>query len=123
MHELSIAKDLLAIVEKTAAEHGLVRVSGLRIVVGALGNVVPEALEFAFEVAGRGTVADGARLDIVEVPVTVRCNACRSETELEDFAFLCTACGSVDVDVLRGNELYLDSIEGDTDFEDKAVND
>jgi hydrogenase nickel incorporation protein HypA/HybF len=123
VHELSIAKDLLAIVEKTAAEHGLVRVSGLRIVVGALGNVVPEALEFAFEVAGRGTVADGARLDIVEVPVTVRCNACRAETELEDFAFLCTACGSVDVDVVRGNELYLDSIEGDTDFEDKAVND
>jgi hydrogenase nickel incorporation protein HypA/HybF len=120
MHELSIAEDLLAIVERTAAEHRLARVSRLRIVVGALGNVVPEALEFAFEVAGRGTVAEGARLEIVEVPVTVRCNACQAETELEDFAFLCMACGSVDVDVVRGNELYLDSIEGDGNTADDA---
>jgi len=123
MHELSIAKELLAIVEKTAVEHGLVRVSGLRIVVGALGNVIPEALEFAFEVAGRGTVAEGARLEIVAVPVVVRCNGCRAETELEDFAFVCMACGSVDVDVVRGNELYLDSIEGDTDLAKRAAND
>ncbi len=113
MHELSIAEDLLEIVSRTAAEHNLTRVSRLRIVVGALGNVIPDALEFAFDVAGRGTVAEGARLDIVEVPVTVRCNACGAETVLDDFAFLCTECGSVDVTVLRGKELYLDSIEGD----------
>ncbi|MBN1916824.1 MAG: hydrogenase maturation nickel metallochaperone HypA [Verrucomicrobia bacterium] len=123
MHELSIAEDLLAIVEKTAAEHQLVRVARLRIVVGALGNVVPEALEFALEVAGRGTVADGAQLEIIEVPVTVRCTECGTETELEDIAFVCSACGSVNVDVVRGSELYLDSIEGDTDLEEKAVND
>ena len=113
MHELSIAEDLLEIVARTAAEHKLTRVSGLRIVVGALGNVIPEALEFAFDAAGRGTVAEGARLEIVEVPVTVRCNACSAETVLDDFAFICTECGSVDVTVLRGKELYLDSIEGD----------
>ena len=129
MHELSIAASLLAIVEKTAAEHGVTRVRRLRIVIGALGNVIPEALEFAFEVAGRGTVAEGAQLEIVPVPVTVRCNACQAETELEDFAFVCMACGSVDVDVVRGNELYLDSIEaGDEPAEDadhtaKAAND
>lgn len=116
MHELSIAKDLLEIVTETAAAHHVNRVSRLRIVVGALGNVVPEALEFAFEVAGQGTVAEGARLEIVEVPVTVRCNACQAETVLEDFAFLCTECGSLDVTVLRGKELYLDSIEGNGDI-------
>jgi hydrogenase nickel incorporation protein HypA/HybF len=115
MHELSIAKDLLEIVTETAAAHHVSRVNSLRIVVGALGNVVPEALKFAFDVAGRGTVAEGARLEIVEVPVTVRCNACQAETVLEDFAFLCTECGSLDVTVLRGNELYLDSIEADGD--------
>jgi hydrogenase nickel incorporation protein HypA/HybF len=129
MHELSIAESLLEIVEKAAAEHGVTRVRRLRIVIGALGNVIPEALEFAFEVAGRGTVADGARLDIVHVPVTVRCNACRAESELEDYAFVCLACGSVDVDVVRGNELYLDSIEADdepaedADQTAKAAND
>ena len=129
MHELSIAESLLAIVEKTAAEHGVTRVRRLRLVIGALGNVIPEALEFAFEVAGRGTVAEGAQLEIVPVPVTVRCNACRAETELEDFAFVCVACGSVDVDVVRGNELYLDSIEADdepaedADHTAKAAND
>ncbi len=113
MHELSIAKELLEIVTKTAAAHKLKRVNRLRVIVGALGNVMPEALEFAFEVAGEGTVAENARLDIVEVPVTIRCNACGAESVLEDFAFLCTECGSLDVTVLRGTELYLDSIEGE----------
>jgi len=113
MHELSIARQLLDIVAEAAAQHDLKRVNRLRVVVGALGNVVPEALEFAFDVAGEGTVAAGAELEIVEVPVTVRCNACGAESTLEDFAFLCTACGALDVTVLKGNELYLDSIEGE----------
>ena len=113
MHELSIATQLLELVAETAAEHNLRRVSRLRVVVGALGNVIPTALEFAFEIAGKGTVAEGARLDIEEVPVTVRCNACGAETVLEDFAFLCGACGSLDVTVLKGNELYLDTVEGE----------
>jgi hydrogenase nickel incorporation protein HypA/HybF len=113
MHELSIATQLLELVAEAAARHNLRRVNGLRIVIGALGNVVPEALEFAFDVAGEGTVAAGARLEIVEVPIAVRCNACGAESTLEDFAFLCGACGSLDVEVLRGNELYLDSIEGE----------
>jgi hydrogenase nickel incorporation protein HypA/HybF len=123
MHELSIAQDLLEIVSRTAAENNLRRVSRLRIVLGALGNVIPDALEFAFDVAGRGTVAEGAELEIVEVPVTVRCNACGAETVLEDFAFVCTECGSVDVTVLRGKELYLDSIEGETAEEAETAND
>jgi hydrogenase nickel incorporation protein HypA/HybF len=123
MHELSIAEDLLGIVSRTAAENNLRRVSRLRIVLGALGNVIPDALEFAFDVAGRGTVAEGAELEIVEVPVTVRCNACGAETVLEDFAFVCTECGSVDVTVLRGKELYLDSIEGETAEEAETAND
>ena len=113
MHELSIARQLLDIVAEAAAQHELKRVRRLRVVVGALGNVVPEALEFAFDVAGEGTIAAGAELEIVEVPVTVRCNACSAESRLEDFAFLCPACGSLDVTVLKGNELYLDSIEGE----------
>jgi hydrogenase nickel incorporation protein HypA/HybF len=113
MHELSIATQLLELVAEAAARHNLRRVNRLRLVIGALGNVVPEALEFAFDIAGEGTVAAGARLEIVEVPITVHCNACSAESTLEDFAFLCGACGSLDVDVLRGNELYLDSIEGE----------
>ena len=69
MHELSIARQLLDIVAEAATQHDLKRVNRLRVVVGALGNVVPEALEFAFDVAGEGTVAAGAELEIVEVPV------------------------------------------------------
>jgi hydrogenase nickel incorporation protein HypA/HybF len=95
MHELSIARQLLDIVAEAATQHELKRVHRLRVVIGALGNVVPEALEFAFDVAGEGTVAAGAELEIVEVPVTVRCNACGAESRLEDFAFLCPACGSL----------------------------
>ena len=121
MHELSIAEELLEIIETRAAGAGIGRVERITLKIGEYSGIMPEALEFAFEVAGQGTVAEGARLEIVEVPVTVRCNACEAETVLEDFAFLCTECGSLDVTVLQGNELYLDSIEVDGDTADEDI--
>lgn len=108
MHEFSIASAVVA----TAAKHAEGRrVTVVALRVGALRQVVPEALEFAFAIVTRETVCEGARLDWEVVPLRVRCTPCAREAELERPPFRCPACGSGDVTVVAGEELEVESIE------------
>jgi hydrogenase nickel incorporation protein HypA/HybF len=108
MHELSIATALVAIAQRHAAGR---RVSRVDVRVGHLRQVVPSALEFAFELITTGTVLEGAALVIEPVPAVVRCGACAAETEQAAFPFACSGCGAWDVEVVQGEELLVDSID------------
>ena len=68
MHELSLAQDMLAIVEAAARRNGATRVASVRLDLGESACVEPESLAFAFEVVARDGCASGARLDIERVP-------------------------------------------------------
>ena len=107
MHELSIAQSVVAAVCERAGER---RVHSVRVRIGALTAVVPDAMQFCFGLAAEGTVADGARLDIEHRPGTVHCRACGAETGLSDPILLCP-CGSADVAVTAGRELQIVSME------------
>jgi hydrogenase nickel incorporation protein HypA/HybF len=113
MHELAIAEAVIAI----ADEHSRGRtVRAVYVKVGHLRQVVPSALAFSFELAAAGTSVAGARLEIEHVPPTVLCRRCGSETELGGFPLACGACGSLDVEVIRGEELEVDSLECDDEM-------
>lgn len=86
------------------------RVVRVRIVVGRLMAVVPEAMRFCFDVCASGTTLDGATLEIDEVPGRIRCARCGDETEVADAIPLCP-CGSAEVSVLAGNELLIKEVE------------
>jgi hydrogenase nickel incorporation protein HypA/HybF len=108
MHELAIADSIVRI----AAEHADGRrVAKVTLKVGRLRQVVPAALMFSFELVAEGTPVQGAELAIDEVPATVRCEACGAETELQDFPLACGRCGSLAVEVVAGEELYVESLE------------
>jgi len=115
MHEMSIVMSLLKALEEKALEvRGTLegaRVEKISMRVGALSGVVPEALQFSFEVARRGTIFDGAVLEIEDVPLRGRCRACAKEFAIEDVIFACTACGSADVEIASGRELFIESFE------------
>ncbi|MBN1759694.1 MAG: hydrogenase maturation nickel metallochaperone HypA [Chitinispirillaceae bacterium] len=113
MHELSIVEGLMGIIRETAGEHGLTRVTRVKLRIGAMRQVVPDALRFAFEVTGKDTVAEGAEIVITDVPTKAHCNDCGSDFAVEEFCFVCTACGSGQIDVTEGKELYIDSLEGE----------
>ena len=112
MHELSIAGAVLDVVERHAAGRRVTRVD---LKVGHLRQVVPSALEFAFELVADGTVADGAELHMEEVPATVRCERCGAESVLEAFPPHCGECGALDVELRGGDELLVDSLELEED--------
>jgi hydrogenase nickel incorporation protein HypA/HybF len=86
------------------------RVRSVRLEVGALCAVVPDSMQFCFELATQGTVAEGARLDVDLKAGAARCRTCHSGFELPDLILLCP-CGSADVEVMAGRDLRILSME------------
>jgi hydrogenase nickel incorporation protein HypA/HybF len=107
MHEMAITQSVVDAVCEHAAGR---RVQSVKVEVGALCAVVPDSMQFCFELATEGTVADGARLDLDVRPGAAHCRTCDARFELHDLILLCP-CGSADVDVVAGRELRILSME------------
>ena len=103
MHELSLASAIVDTVERHA--HGR-EVSVISMRLGALRQVVPDSLEFYVELVGRGTVCEGAVLELELVPARLRC--CGGEWEPPSFR--CPSCGGGGA-VVSGDEFMVESIE------------
>jgi hydrogenase nickel incorporation protein HypA/HybF len=107
MHELSLVRDLVdSIAERCAGR----RVTRVILEVGKLAAVVPDAMLFCFELCVAGTVAEGAKLEILETPGAARCRACGVGLAVDNYFETC-ACGSGDLELLAGTELRLKAVE------------
>ena len=111
MHEISIANSIIEIAEAKAREQNSGRIQVIRIRLGEFTTVVREALEFAFEVARRKTLAESAQLEIEIVPMTVRCVTCGCVKDpVRSVCLICPRCG-LPLEVVSGEELQVDYIE------------
>jgi hydrogenase nickel incorporation protein HypA/HybF len=108
MHELAIADSIVAIASRHADGR---RVAKVEVRVGHLRQVVPDALAFAFQLVAEGTCVAGAELELEEVPVAGRCRACGAEGVLDAFPLQCSGCGSLDLELVSGEELLVASLE------------
>jgi hydrogenase nickel incorporation protein HypA/HybF len=113
MHEISIARDLSAIVLETAGIENLLKVTKVSISFGRMIQIVPDIFEFAFREAVRNSIASDAELDIDIVEVKMRCMKCGNDFQLENNNFSCSVCQSTEIDLIHGKELYIKSIEGE----------
>ena len=107
MHELAITQ---SVVETVLRHTGAQRVAVVRLQVGRLTGVVPEAVEFCFGLATEGTPLDGATLEIERPPGIGHCCTCEDDFALADLVPLCP-CGSSDVEILTGRELQVTSVD------------
>lgn len=108
MHELGLCEAIVAAIERRAGEREVARV---RVHVGRLHHVHPEAFEQSFAMAAGGGVAGHAHAELVLLPVRARCASCGAESEFEEIPLACPACGGVDMELTGGDELMLESIE------------
>jgi hydrogenase nickel incorporation protein HypA/HybF len=107
VHELALTCSIVETAEKVAAGRPVRRVT---LVIGRLSGVMSEAIRFCFDAVARGTLLDGAALDIVEPEGRARCEACGAEFATPDLLTFCR-CGSVALARLAGEELMIRSIE------------
>lgn len=113
MHELAIAEAIAGVADRHAGGRRITRVE---VAVGRLRRVVPRALSSSFELVTRGTLLEGAELELIEIPAAGRCRNCGAEPDLPELPFRCPACGSFDLEVVRGGELSVESVDVDDRF-------
>jgi hydrogenase nickel incorporation protein HypA/HybF len=111
MHELSIMQSALTTALEQARQAGAGRVHAIRLRVGALSGVVPEALEFAFQALVPGTAAEAAALTIENIPARFWCGSCSREFQADNLWAQCPGCHQASAELRAGRELELASLE------------
>lgn len=107
MHEFAITQNLVAI----AAEHANgARVRRIVLEIGQLTAIMPDAVEFCFDVCAQGTLLEGATLEIIERPGRGQCRDCDLQLDLDQPFGVCD-CGSTRLDIIQGEELMIKTLE------------
>jgi hydrogenase nickel incorporation protein HypA/HybF len=111
MHELAITMNILELAEREARKHKAQRINKIKLKIGEFTGVVREALEFAFEVARQGTMAEQATLDIEIVPLRKKCPVCGKESG-GGYDFFCADCQTA-VEIVSGREMQVEYVDLD----------
>ena len=107
MHELGITQNIVAI----AAEHAQgAKIRRITLEIGQLTAIMPDAIQFCFDVCAEGTVLAGATLEIIERPGMGQCRVCGRQLELDQPFGVCD-CGSMQLDIIQGEELTIKEME------------
>ncbi len=111
MHEMSICEGIMQVVEEQAKLQSFAQVNTIRLEIGPLAGVELEALRFSFDVVTRDTIADGCRLDVIELPAEAWCMACAKTVTIEQRYDACPDCGGFQLQLTQGEELRIKDME------------
>ena len=103
MHEMSLCESIMQIIEDEAQRQGFSRVTRVRLEIGRLSGVEIEAIRFGFDAVTHGSLADGAALEIIELPGRAWCLPCGCEVEVRQRFDACPLCGSYQLQVVDGD--------------------
>ena len=111
MHEMSIAEGIRDVIEDAARANGFSRVTRVRLEIGRFAGVETEALDFAFDVVMRGSPAEGARLELIDLPGRAMCYDCLKPVEIDDRLAPCPLCGGGRLLPAGGDEMRIRDME------------
>ena len=111
MHELSVVQSIWKILDEELAKAGGRTLLRVKIVIGDLSGVVPEALDFYLKLLAEERGQDKATFEYVRVPVKFRCSDCGHTFTVDRPMFSCPKCGSTAVKMVSGTEFYIEEIE------------
>jgi len=109
MHELSITRNVVAICAEHATGN---RVTRITLEIGKLSAVMPDAVRFCFDICAKGTIVEGAALEIVETPGKGLCANCGDEFAMTALFDRCQ-CGGANLKVITGDGLRIKEMEVD----------
>lgn len=111
MHEMSIAEGVIQVLEDQAREQQFSRVTTLWLEIGPLAMIETDALRFCFDAVSRSTLAEGARLEIIQTPGQAWCLGCSQTVAISKRYDACPQCGSHQLQVTSGDELRIKELE------------
>ena len=137
MHEFALAEGVIHTAFKTAEKEGLKEITGIKIKVGQLQQIDMEIFEFALkEIIHTENLNLGKeKIKLEQEKAILKCRVCEhewafdeaikklNEDEAESIHFIpeiahsyirCPECKSSDFEVVRGNRVWIDSVEGKT---------
>ncbi len=117
MHESSIAIALVEQAVDAAGKHRAHQIDEVEVQVGVMRRIVPEALKLAFSAASAGTIAEDARLKIIEERIIAVCRVCDCLFAPESLTLVCPRCQRADARIVTGNDIILKSLTWRTEEE------
>ncbi|SDD91489.1 hydrogenase maturation nickel metallochaperone HypA [Rhodospira trueperi] len=111
MHEMALTESIRRLLEAEAERQSFSAVRVVRLELGALSHADPEAMRFCFDAVMRGSLAEGARLEIERTPGTGWCMICAREITVARRFDPCPHCGGHQIQVTAGDEMRLKDLE------------
>jgi hydrogenase nickel incorporation protein HypA/HybF len=115
MHEISLVRNIFHTLEAEFPDR-INNLRGIYLQVGLLSNVQPVLMQNAFE----AVLIDEPRfaqtsLHVEVLPIRVHCTYCDAESEVQQYRFVCAACGKTPVALIQGEELLIAKVEFEQD--------
>jgi hydrogenase nickel incorporation protein HypA/HybF len=107
MHELGITRSVVAICAENSNGAAVKRVV---LEIGKLSAIMPDAVRFCFDICAKGTVVEGAKLEILEIAGLGKCKKCGRDVRLSQPCGRCS-CGNNDLQIVAGEELKVKEME------------
>jgi len=104
MHSLAMAQDILEAALIEAEKHNAKHVKAISVKIGDGHFMESDSLQFCLEATAKGTIAEGARIEIELVGTTARCRECALVFPVENHLPICPHCGDRNPEILGGDE-------------------
>lgn len=111
MHELSLAENMLELIQEQAQTEGFSKVNKVILEIGELSHVEADAMRFCFDSVVSTTLADGALLEILSIPSKAQCPECSTISSPKNLYDPCPTCGSFGLDIIEGDQVRIKSLE------------
>lgn len=125
MHELSMADAMVKTIIDFAEKNEALKIVEVTIEIGKLTLLNPEQLTFMLEVLSEDTLLEGAKFNIVTVPIEIECKSCdysgsAGSDDLDHFTPIlnCLQCGGSNIKIISGRECNVKSIIIEKEDED-----
>ena len=111
MHEFPITMSILSIVLEHARTAQASKVTKINLAIGQLSGIVPECVQFQFDILSKDTMAAEASLSFHRPPSRLRCRNCGTTYSPDNLHLACPNCREQKIEIISGRECYVDSIE------------
>jgi len=108
MHEFSLTQNLLNLALKNSDSKQILRVN---LLIGPFSDEREESIRFYWNDLAKGSPGEGAELHFEHIPVEIKCLNCTGTFYLDEGTSRCKLCCSERLQLLKGEDVRLESVE------------